>query len=91
MSLALAQPQLDAIADACRRHQVLRMHLFGSALRDDFDPSRSDLDLLVEFQPIEPGALVQAYFGLAEPPEPPDVADAIAIAMCASQRHGAVV
>ena len=34
---------------------------------------------------------VQAYFGLAEPPEPPDVADAIAIAMCAAQRHGAVV
>jgi hypothetical protein len=49
MSLALVQ------------HQLLRMHLFGSALRDDFDPSRSDLDLLVEFQPIEPGALVQAY------------------------------
>jgi uncharacterized protein len=64
MSLALAQPQLDAIADACRQHQVLRMHLFGSALRDDFDPARSDLDLLVEFQPIESGALVQAYFGL---------------------------
>lgn len=64
MSLALAQPQLDAIADACRQYQVLRMHLFGSALRDDFDPSRSDLDLLVEFQPIESGALVQAYFGL---------------------------
>jgi len=57
MSLALPQSKLDAIADACRRHQVLRMHLFGSALRDDFDPARSDLDLLVEFQPIEPGAL----------------------------------
>ena len=56
--------QADAIADACRQHQVLRMHLFGSALRDDFDPTRSDLDLLVEFQPIESGALVQAYFGL---------------------------
>jgi predicted nucleotidyltransferase len=64
MSLALPQPTLDAIADACRCHQVLRMHLFGSALRDDFDPARSDLDLLVEFQPIEPGALVRAYFGL---------------------------
>ena len=64
MSLALAQPQLDAIAAACRRHQVLHMHLFGSALRDDFDPSRSDLDLLVEFQSIEPGALVKAYFAL---------------------------
>jgi predicted nucleotidyltransferase len=34
------------------------MHLFGSALRDDFDPARSDLDLLVEFQPIAPGALL---------------------------------
>ena len=66
MSLAFAQPQLDAIAAACRRHQVRCMHLFGSALRDDFDPSRSDLDLLVEFQPIEPGALVQAYFGLEQ-------------------------
>ncbi|MFM9103569.1 MAG: nucleotidyltransferase family protein [Cyanobium sp.] len=64
MSLVLAQPQLDAIAAACRRHQVLRMHLFGSALRDDFDPSCSDLDLLVEFQPIEPAALVKAYFDL---------------------------
>jgi predicted nucleotidyltransferase len=54
MSLSLAQPELDAITAACRKHQVLRMHLFGSALRDDFDPSRSDLDLLVEFQQIEP-------------------------------------
>ncbi|MFN4867560.1 MAG: hypothetical protein ACK5GZ_14745 [Cyanobium sp.] len=43
MSFAFSQPQLDAIADACRRHQVRRMHLFGSALRHDFDPSRSAL------------------------------------------------
>ena len=64
MSLSLAQPELDAITAACRKHQVLRMHLFGSALRDDFDPSRSDLDLLVEFQQIEPEDLVKAYFGL---------------------------
>lgn len=64
MGLVLPQPQLDAIAAACQQHQVLRMHLFGSALRDDFDPGRSDLDLLVEFQPIEPRALVRAYFDL---------------------------
>ena len=66
MGHSLPQPQLDAIAAACQQHQVRRMHLFGSALRDDFDPSRSDLDLLVEFQSIEPGALVQAYFGLEQ-------------------------
>jgi crossover junction endodeoxyribonuclease RuvC len=29
---------------------------------------------------------VQGVFGLAEPPSPPDVADAIAIALCASRR-----
>ena len=34
------------------------MHLFGSALRDDFDTSCSDMDLLVEFQSIEPGGLL---------------------------------
>ena len=66
MSFVLGKPQLDAIAAACRDHQVLRMHLFGSALRDDFEPARSDLDLLVEFQPIEPCALVRAYFELEE-------------------------
>ena len=31
---------------------------------------------------------VQARFGLAEVPKPPDVADAIAIALCASERAG---
>lgn len=64
MSFALAQSQLDAIAEACRRHRVASMHLFGSALRDDFDPSRSDLDLLVTFQPQDPSSLYKAYFGL---------------------------
>ncbi len=31
---------------------------------------------------------VQSMFGLPEPPSPPDVADAIAIALCAARRHG---
>jgi predicted nucleotidyltransferase len=38
----------DTIADFCRRHQVRRLALFGSALRDDFSPD-SDIDVLVEF------------------------------------------
>lgn len=29
---------------------------------------------------------IQAHFGLAEPPSPPDVADALAIALCACRR-----
>ena len=35
------------IAAICRELGVERLALFGSALRDDFDPERSDIDLLV--------------------------------------------
>lgn len=31
---------------------------------------------------------VQSMFALEKPPSPPDVADAIAIALCAARRHG---
>jgi predicted nucleotidyltransferase len=44
-SLVLPQNQL---AEFCRRHQVKRLSLFGSAARDDFRPD-SDVDFLVEF------------------------------------------
>jgi hypothetical protein len=38
-----------AIEAFCRRHHIVRLALFGSALRDDFRPD-SDVDVLVEFQ-----------------------------------------
>ncbi len=56
----------QAIAQACKRHGVIRLDAFGSALRNDFRPDESDLDLLVEFGPMEPYARVDAYFGLLE-------------------------
>jgi predicted nucleotidyltransferase len=40
----------EEIADFCRRHGVKRLSLYGSILRDDFNPD-SDVDVLVEFQP----------------------------------------
>ena len=66
MSLALDQPQLDAIADACRRHHVARMDMFGSVLRTDYRPGERDIDLLVEFLPLDPGSLYEAYFALLD-------------------------
>lgn len=39
------------IRELCRKHHVKQLFVFGSAARDDFDPARSDLDLLVEFEP----------------------------------------
>jgi predicted nucleotidyltransferase len=41
------------------------MRVFGSATGDRFDASRSDVDLLVEFQPTVID-LFDAYFGLKE-------------------------
>ncbi|HNS19397.1 MAG TPA: nucleotidyltransferase family protein [Sedimentisphaerales bacterium] len=40
----------DKVADFCRRHHILRLAIFGSALRDDFKPD-SDVDILVDFEP----------------------------------------
>jgi predicted nucleotidyltransferase len=39
------------IAEYCRVHGIRRLSLFGSVLRDDFDPLRSDVDVLVEYLP----------------------------------------
>jgi len=42
----------EEIAELCRKHHVLRLAIFGSAVRDDFDPARSDVDVLVCFDPV---------------------------------------
>jgi predicted nucleotidyltransferase len=55
-----------AIARACTRFGVARLDVFGSALRDDFRLGESDLDLLVDFGPMSPQDLVDAYFGLLD-------------------------
>jgi predicted nucleotidyltransferase len=55
-----------ALAELCRRHHARSLDLFGSAASGDFDPATSDLDFLVEFEDLEPGAFSAAYFGLLE-------------------------
>jgi predicted nucleotidyltransferase len=60
------QTKRDAISAACARHGVARLEAFGSALRTDFRPGESDLDLLVDFRPMDSYARVEAYFGLLE-------------------------
>jgi predicted nucleotidyltransferase len=52
------------LTELCRRFHVRRLDLFGSAAREDFDPTRSDVDFLVEFEPVPPAAYAEAYFGL---------------------------
>ena len=40
----------EKIREFCERHHIHRLAIFGSALRDDFDPE-SDVDVLVDFEP----------------------------------------
>jgi predicted nucleotidyltransferase len=40
----------ESLAAICRRYGVRRLSAFGSVLRDDFG-AKSDVDLLVEFEP----------------------------------------
>ena len=57
----------DEVRAVCRRFHVRRLDLFGSAARGDFDPQRSDVDFLVEFDRTHPDALsLRTYFGLKE-------------------------
>lgn len=64
--VAIIENKRELIAKACAKYGVARLFVFGSALRDDFQPGRSDVDLLVEFRPMDPFALVDAYFGLLD-------------------------
>ena len=48
----------DQLAEFCRRNHILKLSLFGSALREDFR-SDSDVDLLVEFEPEYPVGLIR--------------------------------
>lgn len=52
----------EQIQELCRRHHVLRLAVFGSALRDDFDFKQSDVDFIVEFEPLSSGEYADNYF-----------------------------
>ena len=50
------------IAEFCRARGIRRLSLFGSVLRDDFQPGRSDVDVVVEFLPgVHPGLKFFGY------------------------------
>ena len=50
----------DAIRAFCEKWGLTRMEVFGSALRDDFDPDTSDVDLLVS-RPSPPTVRISLF------------------------------
>ena len=56
---------LENIRALCREYGVVRLDIFGSVTREDFDPQRSDIDLLVEFAPgVDLGPWMARFFEL---------------------------
>ena len=48
--IALIDQHIEELSNLCRRYQVDRLDLFGSAATADFDPAASDLDFIVAYQ-----------------------------------------
>ncbi len=64
--IELIEQLRDEIEKACKKYYVARLEVFGSAADGTFDPSRSDVDFLVEFQRTDEIDAADQYFGLLE-------------------------
>ena len=54
------------LAALCEQYDVIRLALFGSAARGDFDPAKSDLDFLVLFDRRDNPDYVDRFLDLAD-------------------------
>lgn len=59
----LLEKNRSALFGLCHDYGVEELSLFGSALCDEFDPDRSDLDFAVRFGPAPSGSPARQYFG----------------------------
>jgi predicted nucleotidyltransferase len=57
----MEMPSRKIIEEFCIRHHIVKLSIFGSALREDFGPE-SDIDILIEFESNN----IPGFFGLAE-------------------------
>jgi uncharacterized protein len=60
----LIEQHRENLLALCRKYDVARLDVIGSALRDDFDPDRSDLDFVVEFNKLTVHDAFDRFFGL---------------------------
>jgi predicted nucleotidyltransferase len=44
---SIVKDKIPQLVELCKKYHVVRMYLFGSAARDDFDPATSDFDFLI--------------------------------------------
>ena len=65
--VSVIQQHHSELVRLCKKYGVQKLEVFGSAAsREGFNPQTSDLDFLVEYQPLETDGYARAYFGLLE-------------------------
>ncbi|MDP2181309.1 MAG: nucleotidyltransferase domain-containing protein [Actinomycetota bacterium] len=64
--VSIVEDKRESIANVCRKYGVKSLYVFGSALRDDFRLGESDVDLLVEFGPMDGHSKAHAYFDMLD-------------------------
>jgi hypothetical protein len=67
--VAVVDDKREALAALCRKYGVVRLFVFGSALRDDFRPGKSDIDLLVETSVDAPSGAAAHLPARRSPPQ----------------------
>lgn len=55
---------MASLTALCQKHQVKTLYLFGSGAQGDWNPERSDLDFMVEFQNCALPGDAPDFFGL---------------------------
>lgn len=56
----------ERVAEFCRAKGIARLSVFGSAVRDDFNPATSDIDVLADFKPGATRGIGFRFFGYGD-------------------------
>ncbi len=63
MRMVVNVPHIEEVKSLCSKHRVRHLYAFGSVLTESFD-SESDVDLLVDFEAMDPTDYADNYFDL---------------------------
>ncbi len=64
--ISIVKERQEELRALCAKFHVKRFEIFGSAATGQFDPVKSDLDFLVEFEEMTPADHANSYFSLLE-------------------------
>ncbi len=64
--ISIVSQKSNEVRELCQQFKVRRLDLFGSAAKQTFQESSSDLDFVVSFSTQEPDEYARCYFSLAQ-------------------------